>query len=310
MSESQPLEFILITGLSGAGKTQAIRAFEDLGYFCVDNLPPLLIPRFAELCRQGGRTRAAVVVDVRGGEFFERTAQALEELERLGIPYRILFLEADDATLIRRFQETRRRHPLARDGRVQEAIAEERRLLEGLRGCAHWILDTSGWTPHDLRRRIFGLFAGDERRPALHVTVVSFGYKYGLPEDADLVFDARFLPNPHYVPSLKDRCGTDPAVREYVLKWSITREFLQRVQGLLDFLIPHYLNEGRAQLTVAVGCTGGRHRSVVLAQELARHLRGRVPAVTVVHRDVDRPDARPEGGVDGLDDRPAAGEGP
>lgn len=283
----QTLQLVIITGLSGAGKTQAVHAFEDMGYFCVDNLPPTLIPKFAELCLEGQHSRVAVVVDIRGGEFFASTAQALEELDRMGVPYRILFLEADDDTLVRRFKETRRRHPLARDVRVVDAIAAERRLLEGLRGRAHAVIDTSGLNPHELRRAIFRRFADDQGGPSLTVNIVTFGFKHGLPADADLVFDVRFLPNPHYVPSLRDASGSDPRVRDYVLQWSVTRDFLKRLNQLIDFLVPQYLNEGRTQLTIAVGCTGGRHRSVVIGEQLARHLRARFPSVAVQHRDVE-----------------------
>lgn len=297
----QGLELVIITGLSGAGKTQAIHAFEDLGYFCVDNLPPTLIPKFAELCLQGTQQRVAVVVDIRGGAFFASTAQALAELDAMGVPYRIVFLEADDETLVRRFKETRRRHPLARDGGVLDAIAGERRLLEGLRGRAHRIIDTSGLTPHELRRTIFELFGAAPGEPRLTVTVLTFGFKHGLPVEADLVFDVRFLPNPHYVPSLRDRSGRDPAVREYVLRWPVTREFLQRLQALLDFLVPHYVNEGRTQLTIAVGCTGGRHRSVVIGDEVARHLRERFPDVAVRHRDAELHERDGAGGVPTVD---------
>lgn len=284
------IKFVIITGLSGAGKTQAVRALEDLGFFCVDNLPPVLLPKFAELCAQseGKIHKIALVIDIRGGQFFDDLFAALEHLEETGFMYRILFLEASDETLIRRFKETRRRHPLALHGRVVEGIAQERTRLDELRGRAHRIIDTSGLTPAQLRDEVMSIFADDAELERLGITVVSFGFKHGLPLDADLVFDVRFLPNPHYVDALRPLPGTEESVRSYVTKWPITGKFIKKAFGLLDFLIPHYINEGKTQLTVAVGCTGGKHRSVVIAEKLQELLREKGHKVAVEHRDVNK----------------------
>lgn len=283
------VQLVLVTGLSGAGKSQAAHVLEDMGFFCVDNLPPALLPRFAELVlHAGGKVqRAAVVVDVRSGEFFDALSDALEHLETLQLRYRILFLDASDDVLVRRFKQTRRKHPLAAEGSVLEGIREERRRLEPLRERAHRVLDTSDMTPAQLRAELqaaFGAGAG----AGLSVTVVSFGYKHGLPMDADLVLDTRFLPNPHYVPSLRDRSGLDPEVRSYVLNSAEGQAFWHRVVDLVSFLLPEFEREGKTDVTVAVGCTGGRHRSVAVVEELARVLRERGYEVRARHRDLDR----------------------
>lgn len=286
----EDIRFVIITGLSGAGKSQAIRSLEDRGFFCVDNLPPALIPKFAELCLQSGGKlkRVALVVDVRGGDFFDSTMDALEELERMGLAYQVLYLEASDDALVRRFKETRRRHPLAPQGRVVEGLAEERHRLEPLRGKAHHIIDTTSMTPQDLRRRLDELFGADAPAARMIVNVVSFGFKYGIPLDADLIFDVRFLPNPHYVPSLRPHTGNEAPVRDYVMQWPVTRKFLTRLWSLLSFLLPHYVNEGKTQLTIGVGCTGGQHRSVVIANHLAERMRRERHTVVVEHRDLHR----------------------
>lgn len=291
------LKFVIVTGLSGAGKTQAIKTLEDLGFFCVDNLPPALIPKFAELFSQspGNIKRVGLGIDIRGGDFFDSAVEALEELEETGFAYQILFLEADDETLVRRYKETRRRHPLAPQGRVLEGIREERRLLGELRGRAHRIIDTSNKSVHDFRQEIMGLFSGEQEVSRLIVSLVSFGFKHGLPLDADLVFDVRFLPNPHYVESLRDLDGNHHLVKDYVLKWPLSRKFTRRLFSLLDFLLPYYISEGKTQLTIAVGCTGGQHRSIVIVNRLGQFLKERGFTVVVEHRDV----ARREQGEDG-----------
>ncbi len=286
------IRLVIVTGMSGAGKTQALKCLEDLGFFCVDNLPPTFIPKMAEMCVQseGKLNKLGLGIDIRGGQFFTQTMSALEELEKQGFSYTILFLEADDEVLVRRYKESRHRHPLAQQGRILEAIRRERRLLDDLRGRANHIVDTSSMGVNQFRQEIMGLFSGEEAlgRPPLLVNVVSFGYKHGLPLDADLVFDVRFLPNPHYVASLKDLTGHDAAVQEYVTRWSVTQKFLKRILNLLSFLLPHYSAEGRTQLTIAIGCTGGQHRSVVLALRLAEWLRDRQYTVTDEHRDAFR----------------------
>lgn len=284
------LRFILITGLSGAGKTQAIQSLEDLGYFCVDNLPPTLIPKFAELCSQsGGKLKdVALVCDVRGGEYFPELFDALNQLEDIGQHYEILFLEARDEVLIRRYKETRRRHPLATQGSISEGIREERKLLEKIRGNADKILDTSNFSPQELKKEITKYYSQHNIKGNILVTMVSFGFKYGLPLDADLVLDVRFLPNPHYVPSLQPLTGQDPGVQKYVNQWSITDKFMKKAEDLLEFLLPCYIKEGKSQLVVAVGCTGGKHRSVVIGEKLAEFIRGKQYQVTVEHRDIGK----------------------
>lgn len=282
--------FVVITGLSGAGKTQAMRALEDLGYFCVDNLPPALIPAFAELCeRSGGRvSRVALVVDIRGGEFFSDLNDALNRLDAMGFGHQILFLEADDDTLVRRYKETRRRHPLGDEASVEEAIRSERRRLEDTRGRASVVIDTSDLSPVKFREKLIHMFADGDEAGRFTIAIVSFGFKHGLPMDADLVFDVRFLPNPQYVESLQPFDGKARKVADYVLKSPLTSAFLRRLRSFLEFLVPHYITEGKSQLVIAVGCTGGRHRSVAIAERLAAILRQGRHRVLVEHRDIDK----------------------
>ncbi|HET7235597.1 MAG TPA: RNase adapter RapZ [Actinomycetota bacterium] len=281
--------FTIITGLSGAGRSEAARSLEDIGYFVVDNLPPTLLPKMAELAsRPGGPGRIATVLDVRGGVFFGELSRALEELEELNVPYRILYLEASDQDLVNRYESTRRRHPLAPGDRVVEGIRKERLMMESLRGDADLILDTSGLTPHELRDKIRDAFAEAPPEESLQVSLVSFGYKYGTPRDADLVIDCRFLPNPHWIDELRPLPGTDERVRTYVQGQQTYREFLRRLRSLLGFMVPGFVAEGKSYLTVAVGCTGGRHRSVVVVEDLARFFRDKGLGASVSHRDLDR----------------------
>lgn len=289
------LRLVVVTGLSGAGKSEAIKSLEDLGFFCVDNLPPALIPTFADLLVQtGGRVnRAALVIDVRGREFLDDAVSALRQLEAKGVPFQVLFLEASDEALVNRFKETRRRHPLAPGGRILAGIEAERQRLEPLRGLAHRIVDTTGMTPRALRERLRAWYGSGADTP-LVVTILSFGFKHGIPLDVDLLVDVRFLPNPHYVPSLRERTGRDPQVVEYVLGWPVTQRFLQLFGGLLDFLLPQYVSEGKSSLTIGIGCTGGRHRSVVIADVFAARIAAQGFRVVTEHRDCDRP----EGGDD------------
>jgi UPF0042 nucleotide-binding protein len=279
---------VIITGMSGAGKTQVVRAMEDLGYFCVDNLPPMLIPKFAELCAQsaGKVNRIALVVDIRGGEFFDTLMQVLEDMEKQGYMYEILFLEAADETLIRRYKETRRRHPMSPHGRISEGIIRERDRLEHIRGRATHILDTSDLTTNQLREKIVALFASEREDTRITITVVSFGFKYGIPLDADMVFDVRFLPNPFYVESLRRKSGEVPEVSEYIWKWPVTQQFMEKLSGLIDFLVPNYIKEGKSQLIIAIGCTGGLHRSVFVANKVFEGLRIKGYKVNVEHRDI------------------------
>ena len=281
--------FTLITGLSGAGRSEVARSLEDLGFFVVDNLPPALLPKMAELTmRPGSPTRVAIVVDARGGVFFSELSAALDELRALERDAKIVFLEASDEDLVRRYEATRRRHPLAPADRVVEGIRKERQILAQLRGDADLIIDTSGLTPHELRDRVRDAFAGGPPEAGLQVSVVSFGFKYGSPRDADLVFDVRFLPNPHWVPELRPFPGTEPAVREYVQGSELYAPFIDRVEALLDVTLPGYVAEGKSYLTIAIGCTGGHHRSVVVAEELAGWIGARGLPTSVVHRDVGR----------------------
>lgn len=293
MTDQVPFELVVIAGLSGSGTTEATRCFEDMGYLVMDNLPPSVIEQVADLCRASSVPRAAVAVRPGGGEFFQEffkdLGEAFARLRDKGVHFRIIFLEASDATLIRRYEEKRRPHPLAPTERVQDGIARERHLLEVLKDDAEIVIDTSAMTPHELRRRIQAAFSSDPSTDTgLHVSVVSFGYKYGLPIDADLVFDMRSLPNPHWVEELRPLTGVDPSVRDYVLGFEEARGYLHRIQDLLESLLPGFEKEGKHYLTVAVGCTGGRHRSVVFAEELGRFLQALGFPAAVHHRDVER----------------------
>jgi RNase adapter protein RapZ len=285
------VELVVITGHSGAGKSEAIAAFEDGGYFCVDNLPPRMIGALGELFRHEGSgvQRAAVVTDVRGGEYFEDLLAVLDELEASELDLKVLFLEADEETLLRRYKETRRRHPLARSGRIVDGIREEHTRLAPLREQADVVIDTTSLTGGALRRRIATELVGrDAQGNELALTILTFGFKNGPPSDADLTLDVRFLPNPHYVDELRPLTGLDEPVREYVESGTQAGEFYGRLMPLLDFLLPAYVAEGKQHLTIAVGCTGGRHRSVTVADRIASALGGRDDVkLRVVHRDVE-----------------------
>jgi UPF0042 nucleotide-binding protein len=281
---------VVITGHSGAGKSEAIAAFEDGGYFCVDNLPPRMIGSLGELFRHKGSgvERAAVVSDVRGGDYFDDLIQVLEDLEEEGLKPKVLFLEADEETLVDRYKETRRRHPLAPEGRIVEGIRAERELLSPLRARADMVMDTSDLTGGLLRRRIAEEMLGSEASGKLALTLLTFGFKNGPPRDADLTLDVRFLPNPHYVDELRPMTGLDKEVRQYVESGTQAGEFYGRLLPLLEFLLPAYVAEGKSHLTIAVGCTGGRHRSVTVADRIRRDLAGREDVVVrVKHRDVE-----------------------
>jgi RNase adapter protein RapZ len=293
------VELVVITGYSGAGKSEAIAAFEDGGYFCVDNLPPKMIGGLGELFRHEGSgvQKAAVVTDVRGGGYFEDLQAVLGELEAGGLDLKVVFLEADEDALLHRYKETRRRHPLARSGRIVDGIREERELLAPLRERADVVIDTTSLTGGALRRRIATELIGrDTQENQLALTILTFGFKNGPPSDADLTLDVRFLPNPHYVDDLRPLTGLDEPVREYVESGTQAGEFYGRLMPLLQFLLPAYVAEGKQHLTVAIGCTGGRHRSVTVADRIARELSKRDDVkVQLVHRDVElepRPAAR------------------
>jgi len=285
------MAFIIITGVSGAGKTRAINALEDIGFYCVDNMPPTLIPKFAEICLQtdGKINNIAIVTDVRGGTLFNSFFDALDELKTQGGEYKILFLDADDNVLIRRFKETRRMHPLSQSGStISDAIMQERKLLKPARERADYIIDTSNLSPAQLKERIQVLFLGDDRS-SLIVNCVSFGFKYGIPSEADLVFDVRCFPNPFYEDSLKKLTGLDEPVKKYVLSSEQTQGFIKRLYDMIDYMYPLYCEEGKNQLIVAIGCTGGKHRSVTIVEELFKHLLEKDIRVSVSHRDITNP---------------------
>lgn len=284
-----PFKLVVITGMSGAGKTVAIQSLEDIGYFCIDNLPPLLLPKFAELFKQanGSLQKVAIVVDLRGRAFFSTLLEALQALaEEDGIRAHILFLDADDQTLVRRYKETRRRHPLNTEGTLLSGIRQERKLLLDLKTQAHEVIDTSHMKPADLKKKVTTLFSHEDS-DKMTVSFLSFGFKHGVPIDADLLFDVRFIPNPYYIEELRPQNGTDIHVYDYVLKWEQTQVFLDKVKDLLRFLIPYYQNEGKAHLMVAIGCTGGQHRSVAIAEHLYRSFR-ETEQSQVIHRDLKK----------------------
>ena len=283
-----PPDVVVVTGLSGAGRTSALRVLEDVGYFCVDNLPPGLAPALLGLVGEEGKLeRVGLGIDVRTGAFLSGAEETISELEASGHRVQVIFLDCADDVLVRRFSETRRPHALARTGDLHGAIARERERLAGLRGRADIVIDTTNFSVHDLRRHLIEYIGRDADRPSMVVRLVSFGFRYGVPVHADLVFDLRFLPNPHFVPDLRSKTGVDPEVSAYVLQAPETQELLQHLRPLLDYLLPQYLSEGKAYLTIALGCTGGRHRSVAMAEELARQL-GDHHEVVVSHRDVER----------------------
>lgn len=282
-------QMVIITGMSGAGKTVAIQSFEDLGFFCVDNLPPTLLPKFLELMKESGNkmNKVALVMDLRGREFFDHLFKALDELsETSWVTPQILYLDADDSTLVRRYKETRRFHPLAPSGLPLEGIKLERELLEELKGRARLIYNTSQMKPRELREKILTEFSLNKKN-IFTVNVMSFGFKHGIPIDADLVFDVRFLPNPHYIEHMRPKTGLDEEVSGYVLKWTETSKFLEKVTELLSFMLPHYKREGKAQLVVAIGCTGGQHRSVALTEYIADYF-SKDYNTAITHRDIDR----------------------
>jgi RNase adapter protein RapZ len=290
-SESRLQDLVIITGFSGAGKSTAMNVFEDAGYFCVDNLPPEMIRSLVELfVHKGSKVeRAAVVSDVRGGVYFEALRAVVDDLDALGLNHHVLFLEAAEQALVTRYKETRRRHPLAPEGSVAAGVAAERELLEPLRGRADLVIDTTGMSAAMLRERIATEFLPRQRAGCLSVTFMSFGFKHGPPREEDLAFDVRFLANPHYEPELRDLTGLDERVVEYIARDGRLERLYERLDALLDFLLPEYVDEGKAHLVVGIGCTGGRHRSVTIAEHLAERYRDSEDLeVTVTHRDIDR----------------------
>jgi UPF0042 nucleotide-binding protein len=282
------MELVIVTGISGAGKASALRAFEDLGYHAVDNLPLELLPEFADLVgKSPDMHRAVIVVDIREGSTLDRLPEILIAI-RIILPTQVVFLEAQDAVLVRRYSETRRPHPLGRTEMVSRSIVEERQLLEPIRNLADTLIDTSNFNVHQLRAHILDRFGHEDQSKQLLVSCVSFGFKNGVPLDADMVFDVRFLPNPHFVPEFRKLTGQDPKVAEFVRKFPQTVEFLDKVTELMLFLLPHYVQEGKSYLTVAFGCTGGQHRSVMMVEEMSKRLKDAGYQMKAVHRDMPR----------------------
>ncbi|MBC2017544.1 RNase adapter RapZ [Listeria seeligeri] len=285
---SKQLKLVIITGMSGAGKTVAMQSLEDLGYFCVDNLPPSLLPKFWELMKETDKMdKIALVMDLRGREFFDSIQPALDELDNTNfITTKILFLEADDKVLVSRYKETRRHHPLEPNGSVLDGINAERELLSDLKGRSQLVINTSNMAPRELRERINNEFQTDDKA-VFNVQLMSFGFKYGIPIDADLVFDVRFLPNPHYIDKMRPLTGLDEDVYEYVMKWPETQTFLDKLVDLLMFTLPFYKREGKTQLVIAIGCTGGQHRSVALTEFVGKSIQQKYET-TISHRDMKR----------------------
>ena len=280
------MEFIVVTGLSGSGKSQAMNCLEDLGYYCIDNLPPALIKNFIELTGQEGKIeKVAFGIDIRGGEFFDDMRDALESLKNAGMNFKVLFLEASDEVLIRRYKETRRVHPLALNGTIPEGIARERTKLMDIRKDADYIVDTSNMKVAQLHEELRNLLSSEEAT-GFTITIQSFGYKHGIPLDADLVFDLRFIPNPFYLPSLRNLTGNSQKVRDYVMKTQQAQNFVEKVYALIDELIPFYIKEGKAQLVIAFGCTGGQHRSVAMANVFTEMFQQAGRRVLTIHRDL------------------------
>lgn len=279
---------LIITGMSGAGKTQVMRTLEDLGYFCVDNLPPTFIPKFIELCmkRSDESDQLALAADIRGGKFFDELTEVLDQLSREKISFELVFLDADDQTLVRRYKETRRRHPLAGKGGLSADIARERQILSHVRRRATTIIDTTHTTTKELRAKIISLYGRDGSLLAMSIAVQSFGFKHGTPLDCDMMFDVRFLPNPFYVPELKEKNGNDADVVAYIEQSPVTQTFLRKLYDLIEFLLPEYTKEGKSQLMIGVGCTGGHHRSVFVANALGRFIESRGYQAQVIHRDL------------------------
>ncbi len=287
-SRGRESQLVVITGMSGSGKASVLKAFEDLGYYCVDNLPVELITRFAELVKTSTENdRAALVVDIREGQGLEQLPGILRNIKKM-LPTTIIFLEASDEVLLRRFSETRRPHPLGKESSVKSSIVAERRRVDPIRSLADLVIDTSRFNVHELRAHVTERFQREPGEKTILVSCVSFGYRHGVPEDADLVFDVRFLPNPHFVPEFRPLTGRHPKVAKYIRSFPQTQEFISRISDLLLYLLPHYVEEGKSYLTIAFGCTGGQHRSVMIAEDVAKRMRKGGYKVKTVHRDAPR----------------------
>lgn len=285
------MRFIIVTGMSGAGKSTVLKFLEDIGFFCVDNLPPSLIPKFVELCESpnSGMDKVALGIDIRGGRLFGELFNFLNEVRSETSKYEILFLDCSDEVFLKRYKETRRSHPLAVKGeRIIMGIKRERELLRDIKTRADFIINTSNMLTRELRVQLSSIFLDDDRFESLMITVLSFGFKYGIPADCDLVFDVRFIPNPFYIAELKHLTGNDVAVRDYVMQWDEAKEFSKKLNDMVEFLIPNYIKEGKNQLVIGIGCTGGKHRSVTLANELYNNLKRTGHSVVIAHRDIDK----------------------
>lgn len=286
------MKLVFVTGMSGAGMTTALKMLEDMGYFCVDNLPVQLIDKFIQLTEDGEEgkiQKVAMGVDIRNGENLASLTSVFTELKKGGVDFKVLFLDADDRTLLKRYKETRRSHPLARGGRIETGIAKEREQLAFLKKQADYILDTSQLLTRELRAEMENIFVRNEDFRSLMITVLSFGFKYGIPADSDLVFDVRFLPNPYYVPELRSLTGRDKPVHDFVMDYDVSKQFVEKLTDMIRFLIPNYIEEGKNQLVISVGCTGGKHRSVTLAEELFAKLKGEGGyGIRIEHRDIEK----------------------
>ena len=287
------MRFVIVTGMSGAGKTSVLKFLEDINFFCVDNLPPALLPKFAELCyeQEGEIERVAMGIDIRGGRLFNDLFEVLSDLQEKGYEYEILYLDAYDEVLIKRYKETRRSHPLSRNGSIQEGILKEREMLRDVKTKATYIIDTSQALTRQLKEQINGIFVENKKHENLVITIQSFGFKYGIPTDSDLVFDVRFLPNPFYIQELKELTGNDEPVSSYVMQFEESQIFLNKLVDMVEFLIPHYIKEGKNNLVISIGCTGGKHRSVTLANALYAALGQDRHTLLLQHHDIEK-DAR------------------
>ncbi len=288
------MNFIIVTGMSGAGKSSAINFFEDMGYYCVDNLPPTLIKSFADLIvsQENKVSKVVLGIDTRGGGLFDDLLTSLDELIELGHTYEIIFFDCSETELIKRYKETRRLHPLAREERVEEGIRKEQKILKNIKEKANHIIDTSYLLPKDTRGILYKIYCEEKAFDSMMITIVSFGFKYGIPIDADLVFDVRFAPNPYYIPEMRPCTGNDQIVRDYVLQFDVTQEFLAKLKDMIDFLLPNYRKEGKNQLVIAIGCTGGKHRSVTIANALYEFLQEKGHTVIKQHRDIEKDSKR------------------
>jgi UPF0042 nucleotide-binding protein len=284
------MQFTVVTGMSGAGKSTVLRILEDIGFFCVDNLPPILIKKFAEICfsPDSGINKVALGIDIRGGNLFAELFKEIGEINQSGYNVDLIFLDANDDILIKRYKETRRKHPLVVNGRIQDGIKLEREMLVEAKERAKYIIDTSNLLTRELKEEIIKIFTEGRKYENLIITILSFGFKYGIPSDSDLVFDVRFIPNPFYISELKHKTGNDQVIKDYVMGWDVTQKFLEKLEDMISFLLPNYIKEGKNQLVISIGCTGGKHRSVTMANALCESLKGNEYSVNIHHRDIEK----------------------